>query len=196
MLALDFLRVAFAWTVLVRGEVTHVGTPIIGIIAYQLRCSQPRWLATTTMAWSQAIWKCAEPLARSGTRGRPCQAFWEFRVLVHASRIHLVLGEIFCRCQVSALELGIPHVGVLESCFYSGQRPGAERPPDRRLSDRRSISGRPGARCPPGGRPGAGRRGRRKKVSALFPFREQKIAALRLPRQGGIHRIRTDAPGP
>ena len=35
MLALDFLRVAFAWAVLVGVEVTRVGTPIIGIIAGQ-----------------------------------------------------------------------------------------------------------------------------------------------------------------
>ena len=35
MLALDFLRVAFAWTVLVGVEMTRVGTPIIRVIAGQ-----------------------------------------------------------------------------------------------------------------------------------------------------------------
>ena len=35
MLALDFLRVAFAWAVRVGVEMPRVGTPIIGIIAGQ-----------------------------------------------------------------------------------------------------------------------------------------------------------------
>src|SRR5215471_6195749 len=43
MLALDFLRVAFAWAVLVGVEVTRVGPPIIGIIAAQPEGLQQRF---------------------------------------------------------------------------------------------------------------------------------------------------------
>jgi hypothetical protein len=43
MLALDFLRVAFAWAVRVGVEVTRVGTPIIGIIAAQPEGLQQRF---------------------------------------------------------------------------------------------------------------------------------------------------------
>src|SRR5262249_28875546 len=47
------------------------------------------------MARSPAIWRCSEPLRICGTRGRPCQSFWKFRVIVDTSRIKLVLSEIF-----------------------------------------------------------------------------------------------------
>src|SRR5215471_14186745 len=43
VLALDFLRVAFAWAVLVGVEVTRVGPPIIGIIAAQPEGLQQRF---------------------------------------------------------------------------------------------------------------------------------------------------------
>src|SRR5215475_10555346 len=43
MLALDFLRVAFAWAVLIGVEVTRVGPPIIGIIAGQPEGLQQRF---------------------------------------------------------------------------------------------------------------------------------------------------------
>src|SRR5262245_5962786 len=43
MLALDFLRVAFAWAMLVGIEVTRVGAPIIGIIAGQPKRLQQRF---------------------------------------------------------------------------------------------------------------------------------------------------------
>src|SRR5262245_2628877 len=43
MLALDFMRVAFAWSVLVGVEVTRVGAPIIGIIAGQPEGLQQRF---------------------------------------------------------------------------------------------------------------------------------------------------------
>src|SRR5215813_11548235 len=43
MLALDFLRVAFAWAMLVGIEVTRVGAPIIGIIAGQPKGLQQRF---------------------------------------------------------------------------------------------------------------------------------------------------------
>lgn len=59
------------------------------------------------MAWSQAIRRCSEPLWICRTRGRPSQAFWQFRVLVYTSRINLVLGEIFCFCEVGPLEVGL-----------------------------------------------------------------------------------------
>jgi hypothetical protein len=54
-----------------------------------------------------------------GTWGRPCQAFGESRVLVDAGFIHLVLGKIFCPCEVSPLKEGTPErcpqkVGALE----------------------------------------------------------------------------------
>src|SRR5262245_11008564 len=37
--------------------------------------------------------------------GRPCQSRWESRVLVNASRINLVLSEIFCPVKIRSLEL-------------------------------------------------------------------------------------------
>jgi hypothetical protein len=45
---------------------------------------------------SESLWLCR-------TWSRPCQAFWEFRVLVEAGHIDLILGEVFCLCKVSAL---------------------------------------------------------------------------------------------
>src|SRR6266705_2576243 len=60
-----------------------------------------------TPGGSASLWMC-------GTRGRPCQAFWECRVLVETSRINLVLGEIFYQGKVGALELRALQDGVLE----------------------------------------------------------------------------------
>jgi hypothetical protein len=83
-------------------------------------------LTPATIACSQALQGGSTSLWRCVTRGRSCQAFWELRVLVETSRINLVLGEIFYRCKVGALELGAlelgaPQVGALElSVLHSG----------------------------------------------------------------------------
>ena len=56
-----------------------------------------------------------ETLGICGTRGRPGQVFWEFRVLVDTSLINLALGEIFYCCKGGSLELGFPKALLLDS---------------------------------------------------------------------------------
>jgi hypothetical protein len=51
-----------------------------------------------------------------GTWGRWRKRWWEPRVLIDAGILYLFLGEIFCPCMVSTLELGLPQPGSLRVC--------------------------------------------------------------------------------